>query len=728
MFTTNEISNLKMFNIFKKIAQKSQNNENKPGNYFPSLISFLDSPIPTYLINDEFDLIWSNSAFRETASNPYGKKCYEALFKSTFVCSNCPAGKSFVKETLNQSIVAVKSFPEGFEANNVISQPIIVEGRKFVLNSVQKIEQPQRQSSTQIENLLKSNDFTMAIIEKLPVAIFLLTSDFTIGYANNYAFEKFKITDEDRLLSIKDILNFNNQDEFNQVILSMLNKKYLSFRAEMIEKNGNRIPVDCSLNEIQSQEGIYLLICKDISISTSESNFFAIDKKFVETILEKLNSGVIIKDSLNRTIYQNTLANKILNRDNEFLNKLLQEQLKIDGNFSTYLDHLTAEGNKERYKVFFQNLDFTKQNYSLLLFSNVSEFEGIKRELEINKAKLEKIEKNIRFASFVIDNNYAIVDSFGKFELIKYLYEKNQATEFPKFQDIVYEEDKFKISEVIYNAFHFPNFVKEIDFRIDNKNEIVWVKGIFENFVDERGKIRSVECFVIDINEQKKILEQLRASQEEMRNLALYFESLREVEKKKLAFEIHDELGHLLTAMKLEMSWILKKKFLREDILQEKLTKLIEMIETTIRKVRSISSQLRPSILDHFGIVAAIEWQAKEFQKQTAIRCRLNLPKQEIQLDEAKSIVVFRIFQEILTNIARHANATRVDINLEVNENNLLLTVSDNGKGIRSEDLSSKRSLGITGMKERASSVNGKLNISGVSNIGTTVTLTIPIN
>lgn len=154
----------------------------------------------------------------------------------------------------------------------------------------------------------------------------------------------------------------------------------------------------------------------------------------------------------------------------------------------------------------------------------------------------------------------------------------------------------------------------------------------------------------------------------------------------------------------------------------------MEMVETTIRKVRSISSQLRPSILDHFGIVAAIEWQAKEFQKQTAIRCRLNLPKQEIQLAEAKSIAVFRIFQEILTNIARHANATRVDINLQLNETNLLLIVSDNGKGIKSEDLSSKRSLGITGMKERANSVNGKLNISGVSNIGTTVTLTIPIN
>jgi len=208
----------------------------------------------------------------------------------------------------------------------------------------------------------------------------------------------------------------------------------------------------------------------------------------------------------------------------------------------------------------------------------------------------------------------------------------------------------------------------------------------------------------------------------------MYFESLREEEKKKLAFEIHDELGHILTAMKLELSWVLKKKFLREEVLHEKLHKMIDMIDSMIRKVRSISSQLRPSVLDHFGITAAIEWQAKEFQKQTAIRCRLNLPKQEIQLSEAKSIVVFRVFQEILTNIARHANATRVDIHLDIEGNNLVLTVADNGKGIKPEDISAKKSLGIFGMKERARSVNGKLTISGVSNIGTTVTLTIPIN
>lgn len=720
-----------MLRIFKKIAKKSENNQKKDGYYTPRLTSFLESPVPAYLINNDFDLIWSNSAFKGIASNPNGKKCYEILFKSTHLCTNCPAGKSIANKTLNQSFVSVKSTASTYESKNVISLPIFIDGRSLILNFLQKIELTKRQGTTQTEILETINNFKETLVKNLPIAIFLLSSDFTIKYANNYALNKFKITNEfNRLLSLGEILKFKNQDEFNQLILSFLNTRNLAFQAEIIDKKGYPTKVDCRLIEIQNQEIIYLLTCKESTISTFVDNFLLNDKGLIETILEKLGSGLIIKDSFDRTVYQNALASKIITQDNDFSNRLLLEQLKGDENFSTFLDHCTADGNKERYKVFFQsfNEDFTEQKFRAIILNNVSELEEIKRELNIYKAKLEKIEKNIRFASFVIDSEYNIVDSFGKFESLKVLHETNKPSELPKFQDIIYEEDKFKVLEVLYDAFHFPNFLKEIDFRIECNQETVWVKGIFENAVDARGKIRFVECFVIDINEQKKILDQLKSSQEEMRNLALYFESLREVEKKKLAFEIHDELGHLLTAMKLEMSWILKKKFLREDILQEKLTKLIEMVETTIRKVRSISSQLRPSILDHFGIVAAIEWQAKEFQKQTAIRCRLNLPKQEIQLEEAKSIVVFRIFQEILTNIARHANATRVDINLEVNETNLLLTVSDNGKGIKSEDLSSKRSLGITGMKERASSVNGKLNISGVSNIGTTVTLTIPIN
>jgi signal transduction histidine kinase len=144
--------------------------------------------------------------------------------------------------------------------------------------------------------------------------------------------------------------------------------------------------------------------------------------------------------------------------------------------------------------------------------------------------------------------------------------------------------------------------------------------------------------------------------------------------------------------------------------------------------LQRISAQLRPSILDHFGIIAALEWQAKEFQRQTSIRCKYQIPEEDIDINERKTVAIFRIFQEILTNVARHSSASRVDVFLTTENNILELKVSDNGIGIKREDLESPKSLGLIGMKERANLVEGKLTINSILNIGTTVLLTVPIN
>jgi signal transduction histidine kinase len=207
----------------------------------------------------------------------------------------------------------------------------------------------------------------------------------------------------------------------------------------------------------------------------------------------------------------------------------------------------------------------------------------------------------------------------------------------------------------------------------------------------------------------------------------MYLETAREEEKKRLALEIHDELGHALTAIKLELAWILKKKFLRHDIMIEKVRKMNELIESTIRKVRTISSDLRPSVLDHFGLEAALEWQASEFQKRSAVRCKIHLDKEAINIDEKTSTAIFRIFQEVLTNIAKHAKASRVDVVLEKNHNNIVLKVRDNGKGFKLEKTKKTQSLGILGMTERANAIGGELSINSVIGVGTTVMLIVPL-
>ena len=197
----------------------------------------------------------------------------------------------------------------------------------------------------------------------------------------------------------------------------------------------------------------------------------------------------------------------------------------------------------------------------------------------------------------------------------------------------------------------------------------------------------------------------------------------------KNAREIHDTLGHAMTALKLDLAW-LKKRLARENAQDPKLQKLAAMeksIELTIQAIQKISAELRPPVLDSFGLVTALEWQAKEFQARTGIRCELALSAAGISIDSDRSTTVFRIFQETLTNVARHARATRVRISLAVEDGHLLLEVQDNGRGIDPADISNGRSLGILGMKERALAWSGDVTIHRLPQQGTAVAVQIPL-
>jgi PAS domain S-box-containing protein len=244
---------------------------------------------------------------------------------------------------------------------------------------------------------------------------------------------------------------------------------------------------------------------------------------------------------------------------------------------------------------------------------------------------------------------------------------------------------------------------------------------------DERMNFSGMIAIVRDISARKHYENELRDSREQLRNLAIHLQTAREDEKKRIAFEIHDELGYALTALKLDLAWLTKKMNVKDTNLGKKSKEMSELIETTIKKVRSISTQLRPSILDHFGLAAAIEWQANEFQKRTAIRCKLNIEHTDFVFDDTNSTAMFRIFQEALTNIARHAKATRVDVNLYQNENEVVLKVSDNGMGIPKEQLENHKSMGLISIRERTSFLGGTVDISGEEGLGTTVTLKIPV-
>jgi len=231
-----------------------------------------------------------------------------------------------------------------------------------------------------------------------------------------------------------------------------------------------------------------------------------------------------------------------------------------------------------------------------------------------------------------------------------------------------------------------------------------------------------------EITERKRAEEDLKQSHERLRDLASHLQSIREEEGRRIAREIHDELGQALTALKMDIHWINYRLPRDQPLLLEKTKTMSKLVDITIQSVRRISSDLRPGLLDDFGLSAAIEWQVNEFSNRTGIQCGMVSDPEDIVLDQVCSIALFRIFQEALTNIARHANATEVEVILKEMAGKVELRVHDNGKGITEKQVSDARSFGLIGMRERVYYLGGDLIISGTLNKGTTVKASIPIS
>lgn len=225
---------------------------------------------------------------------------------------------------------------------------------------------------------------------------------------------------------------------------------------------------------------------------------------------------------------------------------------------------------------------------------------------------------------------------------------------------------------------------------------------------------------------REKMETQIIQTSEQLRNLSLHIQSIREEERTSIAREIHDELGQMLTALKIQISLLSKKLPTDQTEIKDKFEKLSENIGLSVETVRKITAKLRPGILDELGLIAAIEWQAKEFSATTGIICSLDISVEEVKFNPEKTTAIFRIFQEALTNIARHANALRVKISFTEYKNSNILEITDYGKGITKNQVNNPKSLGILGMKERAMLFGGNLVIKSLMGNGTVVRLEIP--
>lgn len=229
--------------------------------------------------------------------------------------------------------------------------------------------------------------------------------------------------------------------------------------------------------------------------------------------------------------------------------------------------------------------------------------------------------------------------------------------------------------------------------------------------------------------ERRTAEKRLRESHEQLRALSVYLQYVREEERTRIAREVHDELGQALTGLKIDLAWVAGKLPKSQRPVHEKIKSMSQHIDSTIQAVRRIATELRPGILDDLGLVAAIEWQANEFQTRTGIACTVTstLEDSDTLQDADLNTAVFRIFQETLTNVLRHANATQITINTTAIRGEAVLTVRDNGRGILPDEITNRRSIGLLGMEERAALLGGRFAIAGEPGRGTTVTVSIPL-
>jgi PAS domain S-box-containing protein len=254
------------------------------------------------------------------------------------------------------------------------------------------------------------------------------------------------------------------------------------------------------------------------------------------------------------------------------------------------------------------------------------------------------------------------------------------------------------------------------------------IEGDYMVIYDDDGRIAGHFGIQRDITEKHRSMEELQVSREQLRALTSRLQKVREEERTEVAREIHDELGQALTGLKLDISWM-KSRLPREHEMMAQCASVIQRIDQTLNAVRRIATSLRPSVLDQLGLAAAAEWQGQEFRARTGIEVEMDISTDGSAIPDELGSSAFRILQESLTNVARHANATRVTIRLQQTPDVLRLEVKDNGVGISTQCLKSTdtTSLGIIGMRERALACGGELDICPNSAGGTTVSLRVPL-
>ncbi len=384
---------------------------------------------------------------------------------------------------------------------------------------------------------------------------------------------------------------------------------------------------------------------------------------------------------------------------------------------------ITLKGNKrwcESRIVPFRNAE-GEITYALSVTIDNTEKRKAELELKQNEEKYRTLVEQAIDAIALYDEKGKILDvNTGAVNLLRYTKEELTGMSLAE----ILTQEEIQINPVRYDILeNGSSTVKQRKMRRKD-GTIVETEVRSQQLPD--GRFLSV---IRDMSERIRTEEELETSYRAIRKLTAHLQNIREEERTHIAREIHDELGQQLTVLKMDVSWINKKiSSTADDSTREKMKELLEMLDDTVRTVRRISSELRPSLLDDLGLMAAMEWQLNEFEKRSGIKTKLEAPEKEIKLSNPLKTALFRIFQESLTNVARHSSAQKMVVSLSQTDDHFVLSIIDDGMGFDKEKIADKRTLGILGMKERSTMIGGTYEIISYPGKGTRVSVSVPLD
>ncbi|HCY75490.1 MAG TPA: hypothetical protein DHV28_06175 [Ignavibacteriales bacterium] len=426
-----------------------------------------------------------------------------------------------------------------------------------------------------------------------------------------------------------------------------------------------------------------------------------------------------------------------IHEDKEFINNT-KKFFKISNDGSLIPQPLTSHRKTNKGKDievqidwdFKKDTDNNRVGY-IKVVTDITEKKRIERILNQQRTVLTQAEKLAHLGSWKFNTENGVL--YWSDELFK-IFGEDKYTFIPTFEEYrkrVHPDDRIIVFKEIDDAINegLPFSQIERIVRPDGEIRILSSSGVPQ--INDSGEVIGLFGSCLDVTEHKKIERELLNSQKKLRALSAHQQATREEERTRLAREIHDEFGQILTAANMDIGILIdelvRNQNINKEIFLPNLESVERLIEKAIKTIQNIATELRPDILDHLGLIPALKWQLKEFEKRYSIETMLEKSVESIDIDSDTNIALFRIFQECLTNVARHSKARKVTAVLTRNNNTFEMRVIDNGIGIPKEKLDSINSIGLIGIKERIVLLNGEVNIKTKPKAGTEIHIKVPV-